>query len=260
MRYFLEIAYNGGNYHGWQVQQNATTVQEVIQQAAERLWPGSSEIVGSGRTDTGVHASQQFAHLDLPEGLLLPEHLHKLNGLLPEDIAIHGIHKVSSEAHARFDALSRSYEYRINRLKNPFSNGLSYYYNRELNIDLMNQAAALLLDHEQFQCFSKVKTEVNHFICHVEMVRWEEQNENLIFFVTANRFLRGMVRAMVGTLLEVGLKRCTLKQFKEILDSNDRRKAGRSVPPQGLFLTQVIYPDEIIIESIKWKTKRSPVR
>ena len=124
----------------------------------------------------------------------------------------------------------------------------------------MNKAAALLLDHEQFQCFSKVKTEVNHFICHIERAGWEEQNENLIFFVTANRFLRGMVRAMVGTLLEVGLERCSLPQFKEILESNDRSKAGRSVPPQGLFLTQVTYPEEIINNSIKWKTKRSPVR
>ena len=260
MRYFLEIAYNGGNYHGWQIQQNAVTIQEVIQQAAQRLWPEFTELVGSGRTDAGVHARQQMAHFDLPEGLVKADHLHKLNGLLPEDIAILGIHRVLDESHARFDALSRSYEYRINKLKDPFANGLSYYYNRDLDIHLMNEAAALLMGHEDFQCFSKVKTEVNHFICLIESARWEEQNENLVFFVTANRFLRGMVRAIVGTLLEVGLKRCSLQQFEEILNSNDRRKAGRSVPPQGLFLTRVTYPEKLIIESIKWKAKRSPVR
>lgn len=260
MRYFIEIAYKGANYHGWQVQQNAVSVQEVLQKSIAQLWPEITEVVGSGRTDTGVHALQQFAHFEGSEAILNQETLYRLNGLLPHDIAVKALYQMKEAAHARFDAVARSYQYRIHRIKDPFVKGLSYYYSRELNLSLMNKAAALLLEHQNYQCFSKVKTQVNNYSCAISQAEWKLENDQLTFYVSANRFLRGMVRAMVGTLLEVGLERCSLEEFENILATDDRTKAGPSVAPEGLFLSRVEYPTEIFINSITWNKRRLPVK
>lgn len=242
MRYFLNIAYKGTNYHGWQIQANAHSIQEEIQNKLSILLKEKVEIIGSGRTDTGVHATQQVAHLDSNQVLTEYEHLYRMNALLPSDIVIKGIQKVSDDAHARFDANLRSYEYHMSKTKNPFLTDLLYVNHNNYDMTAMNEAAMLLKQHKDFECFSKVKTEVNNFLCTISEARWVEQKNMLIFKVSANRFLRGMVRAIVGTLLEVGLQKTHLEDFRQIILSKDRKQAGRAVPPQGLFLTQVKYP------------------
>jgi tRNA pseudouridine38-40 synthase len=248
MRYFLELAYRGTAYHGWQIQANAHTVQAELQQAMQTVLRQPVETVGSGRTDTGVHALQQFVHFDLTEPLdRLPNLVMRMNALLPEDITVKAIYPVAPDAHARFDADFRRYEYRISPVKNPFLTDISYHFYRPLQVDRMNEAAALLLHHEDFECFSRVHTEVNHFRCRITEARWEprldaSQTELLVFHIQADRFLRGMVRAIVGTLLQVGLGKCDIADVESIILSKDRKKAGQAVPPQGLFLTQVGYP------------------
>lgn len=245
MRYFFEIAYKGTAYHGWQVQKNAISIQEVVTAAIATIFQQKIEITGSGRTDTGVHCEQQFFHADFDQPVSVPSLLHKLNLLLPKDISIKSIKSVTPEAHARFDAISRSYEYRITRVKNPFLENLSYYLNRSLDIGLMNEAATLLLAWNDFECFSRVKTDVSHFNCTVTKAEWNGENDLVVFSVSANRFLRGMVRTITGTLLDTGSGKISLKDFENILHSRDRKKAGRAVPAQGLFLTRVEYPPEI---------------
>ena len=245
MRYFLDVAYNGTHYHGWQVQQNAHTVQAELEGALSKLLRTTIGIIGSGRTDTGVHAEQQLVHLDW-EGELDTEQLHfRLNALLPPDIAVKRIFPVHPKVHARFSALFRSYEYRISRQKNPFLQKLTYVNVRPLDVELMNKAADLLLQWEDFECFSKVHTEVKHFRCTIKEARWVEEGDLLVFYIRANRFLRNMVRAIVGTLLEVGQHRMSVAEFQQVLESRDRSMAGRSAPAQGLFLTKVTYPDKI---------------
>ncbi len=247
MRYFFEIAYKGTGYHGWQIQNSTLTVQGTVEKALSTVLQRKVGIVGSGRTDTGVHCTQQFFHLDLPDemdGALLG---YKLNTLLPKDMVIHSVRKVITDAHARFDAVLRSYEYRISERRDPFAVEFSYCYNKKLDIKTMNAAAALLIGKEDFQAFSKVKTQVNNFICDIKEAYWEKSPDGMIFHISANRFLRGMVRAIVGTLMDVGLAKCDVEGFKEIIASKDRRRAGRAVPPEGLFLTRVNYPEEIFI-------------
>ncbi|MCH7401037.1 tRNA pseudouridine(38-40) synthase TruA [Belliella kenyensis] len=246
-RYFLEIAYNGAAYHGWQSQKNATSVQQTIETALSTLLRVPVAIMGSGRTDTGVHASQQFAHVVIESEIHLPDFLKKLNALLPKDIAVYSILPVRDEAHARFDAVWRSYVYKIATRKDPFGNGLNWCYYRPLDILAMNQASRLLLSHEDFECFSKVKTDVNHFGCKIKTAFWEQIGNEIHFHITANRFLRGMVRAIVGTLVLVGEGRLTLEQFQEVLDSKDRSNAGSSAPASGLFLCSVVYPEDIFV-------------
>ena len=249
LRYFLDIAYKGTNYHGWQLQKNAHTVQGELESALQKLLRRPIGVVGSGRTDTGVHAEQQPVHIDVEEPLDIPVLEFRLNALLPPDVAVKSIKQVNSRAHARFSALFRSYEYRICNRKNPFLEKLCYInlgqHLRPLDVGAMNQAAALLLDWEDFECFSKVHTEVKHFRCNVVRAEWLEEGQQLVFHVRANRFLRNMVRAMVGTLLEIGQGRMSLDEFRQVLESRDRSQAGRSVPAQGLFLTKVEYPEEI---------------
>ncbi len=243
-RYFLDIAYNGTLYHGWQIQANAHTVQAELQKALETVFRQPIETLGSGRTDTGVHAWQQMVHFDAQA---LPQRLqYALNALLPADIAVKHIFQVAPTAHARFDAVSRSYEYRICHTKNPFLLKQIYRYPIRPDLERMNEAAALLLQHTDFECFSKVKTEVNTFLCTITEARWVYEGEMLVFHISANRFLRGMVRAIVGTLLEVGEGKMTTAMFEQIIQSKDRRKAGRAVPPDGLFLTKVCYPYELL--------------
>lgn len=241
MRYFLEISYRGTDYHGWQVQTNAHTVQAELNRALALLLRHPVETIGSGRTDTGVHAIQQFVHLDTDVALQSYPHMHQLNALLPPDIAVWNVYPVNDKAHARFDAVSRKYEYRISFRKNPFLTDLCYQFAKPLDVPLMNEAASRMLNHQDFACFSRVKTDVKHFLCELSEVQWESLEDALVFHIRANRFLRGMVRTIVGTLLEVGQHRLTISTFEEIVQSRDRRRAGQAAPPAGLFLTEVTY-------------------
>ena len=253
MRYFIELAYRGTNYHGWQIQANAHTVQAAFNQALNTLLKENIETIGSGRTDTGVHALQQFVHLNTDKLLQENPHIYQLNALLPPDIVVKKIFQVSETAHSRFDALSRSYEYRISTKKNPFLTDLCYLYTKPLDMAAMNKASELLLAHQDFTSFSRVKTDVNHFLCTIYEACWKTSGELIIFYIRANRFLRGMVRAIVGTLMEVGLAKMTIDEFEQIILKRDRKLAGRAVPPQGLFLTHVQYEDTIFSSTFSGK-------
>ncbi|MBT0812242.1 tRNA pseudouridine(38-40) synthase TruA [Litoribacter ruber] len=246
-RYFLELAYKGTAYHGWQVQENAHTVQAELNKALSTLLRRDVETMGSGRTDTGVHAMQQFVHFDHHEKLEPQNFLKRVNALLPSDIACYRLLPVKNEAHTRFDALWRSYEYHVTLRKNPFSEEQAWYCFYKLDVDKMNRAAELLLSHTDFECFSKVKTSVNNFRCEIKTARWEQNSESLIFHITANRFLRGMVRAIVGTLVKVGTGKMDMEGFRQVLLSQDRRIAGSSAPAHGLFLSRITYPEDIFI-------------
>ncbi len=248
MRFFLDIAYLGTAFHGWQIQNNAHTVQAEINKALSTVLRNEIACMGSGRTDTGVHASQQIAHFDTEETFVPANLVYKLNAFLPKTIGIKDCLPVKPEAHARFDADVRSYEYHIHTLKNPFKEGQSYLFAAELDLAAIDAACQLILGWQNFQAFCRVRTEVNTFNCDIKEIKWVPTNEGYIFHVSANRFLRGMVRAMVGTLLDVGQGRMSIEQLKSALESGDRRKVGRAVPPDGLFLTRVSYPDHLFIK------------
>ena len=241
MRYFIKLAYNGTNYHGWQVQPNASSVQETLNKALSVILNEEINIMGAGRTDTGVHAKEMFAHLDYAPTLEIESTLHKLNSYLPKDIVIYNIIPVHDDAHARFDAKKRTYHYYITSVKDVFSQEECWYFYQNLDVELMNQAAEILLDHTDFQCFSKVNTDVNTFNCTISEAYWTQENNQLIFTISADRFLRNMVRAIVGTLVNVGLHKITLSDFNSIIDNKNRNEAGFSVPAQGLFLTKIEY-------------------
>lgn len=249
-RFFFEIAYNGTTYAGWQSQPNATGVQEVVENALSKLLRTESKIVGSGRTDTGVHCEQQFFHVDIDKEFDANRLLIRLNAFLPKAIVIKSIRKVKEDAHARYSAIERSYEYRITLTKNPFQEGLTLHYFKELDSQTMNRAAALLVGSHDFEAFSKVKTDVNNFLCTLKQAEWKQSDDLLVFHISANRFLRGMVRAIVGTLLEVGTGKLTIADFATIIKSRDRRKAGMNAPPHGLYLTRVKYPSTIFIKEV----------
>lgn len=247
LRTFFFTSYNGTDFHGWQIQHNALTVQQEIESAFQTILQSPVSIVGSGRTDAGVHATEQVFHADLIENIDLAELKFKLNCLLPQSIAINHIKKVKPESHARFDAVLRTYHYFIHPNKDPFKGGSSYFFRKPLNVDLMNEACHILIGEHDFESFSKVKTDVNHFNCIIEKAGWQNDSKSLVFEISANRFLRGMVRAVVGTMLEIGLKRISISDFKNIIESKDRQQAGRSVPAHGLYLTGVEYPSEIFL-------------
>jgi len=256
LRFFLELSYKGTSYHGWQRQPNAVSVQQVLEEALSTLLGEEIQIVGAGRTDTGVHAKQMFAHFDADISIdVAIELAHRLNRFLTEAIAIHGIHAVTEGAHARFDATSRSYEYHITTKKNPFNSEFSYVFNTPLDIDAMNSAATLLLKHTNFKCFSRSKTDVKTYDCDITEAFWKQQQYDLIFHITANRFLRNMVRAVVGTILDVGALKLSLLDFQAVLDSQDRTHAGSSAPAHGLFLTEIRYPNTIFEAHGKEKLK-----
>lgn len=241
MRYFIELAYNGKNYHGWQIQPDVVSVQEKINHAISTVLQLQIEVVGAGRTDTGVHASQMFAHFDL-EKEIKGDIVHKLNSILPNDITIYRVFLVEDGHHARFNAESRSYEYKIWLGRNPFLLDFSWQiHSQQLNVSKMNKAASLLLEYEDFQTFSKVKTDVYTFNCNVTEAVWKQEGDLLVFHISANRFLRNMVRAIVGTLVDVGLEKITIDNFREIIESKNRGNAGLSVPAKGLFLTKIKY-------------------
>ena len=249
LRYFIKFSYNGTHYHGWQYQPNAVSVQETLSKALSTILNKNIELTGAGRTDTGVHAKVMFAHFDYEEIdnpakqsiFDLPSIVQKLNSFLPKDIAVFEIIPVHDDAHARFDAKKRTYQYYINMQKDVFSQELSWYYHQHLDVALMNQAAAILLHHKDFQCFSKVNTDVNTYNCDIMEAYWTKSNNQLIFTITADRFLRNMVRAIVGTLVNVGLHKITLSDFEKILESKNRNEAGASVPAHGLYLTAIAY-------------------
>ena len=241
MRYFIKLAYNGTNYHGWQYQPNASSVQETMNKAVSTILNTEINVMGAGRTDTGVHAKEMYAHFDFKKSFEIESVIHKLNSFLPKDITVYDIIPVPAAAHTRFDAVKRTYEYHINTFKDPFLQEQSWYFHQHLDIDLMNQAAQLLFDHTDFQCFSKVNTDVNTFDCTVFEAHWSKENEKLIFTISANRFLRNMVRAIVGTLINIGLHKISLADFDAIIISKNRDKAGFSVPAHGLYLTKIEY-------------------
>jgi len=248
MRYFFEIAYNGKNYAGWQSQHNAIGVQSILEDALSKLLREEIKIVGSGRTDTGVHCKQQYFHVDIENEFDTPHFLQRLNSFLPKDIFIASVHKVKPDASARYNATERSYRYSITRKKNPFLDGLAWYHFKQADVALMNKAAGMLIGSHDFECFSKVKTDVNHFMCDIKKAEWKEHGDQLEFTISANRFLRGMVRSIVGTLLDVGSGKTSLKEFQHILSSRDRKKAGANVPPYGLYLIKVKYPSHIFLK------------
>jgi tRNA pseudouridine38-40 synthase len=247
LRYFIEIAYNGTNYFGWQRQPNAISVEEKIEEALSLLLRKELKVIGAGRTDAGVHAKQLFAHFDFEEIEDLPNLVFRLNSFLPKDISVKNILKVKEDAHARFNASEREYEYVISLKKNPFLEGFSYQIHQKPNVEAMNEAASSLLDYRDFQCFSRSNTDVKTYNCTIKKAFWKEENNQLVFTISADRFLRNMVRAIVGTLLDVGFGKTTLEEFHEIIRKKNRVNAGSSAPANGLYLTKVLYPEELFI-------------
>ena len=244
----MDISYRGTSFNGWQIQPNGVTVQAEIEKAISTLLKTETAVTGSGRTDTGVHATQQIAHFDVEKSIDADDIAYKLNSFLSPDISINRIRPVQPEAHARFNAEQRTYYYKIHQAKDPFAQGLSYMFAPKMNIAQINKACKILLEWENFECFSKVQTEVNHFRCNITVAKWYKIGPKNQFVISADRFLRGMVRAIVGTLIEVGLGKITLDEFKEILESQDRKRAGRAVPPEGLYLQEVTYHSDIYLD------------
>jgi tRNA pseudouridine38-40 synthase len=242
-RYFVQLCYKGTRYHGWQFQPNALSVQEVIEKAFSIILQEKTEVTGAGRTDTGVHASFFIMHFDSESIQIEDRLISKLNSVLPPDIAINSIRKVPVEAHARFSALSRTYEYYIHQKKDPFLSETSFYFRRKLDITMMNEASQILYQVSDFTSFSKLHSDVKTNICKVFYAQWEQKDEKIVFTVKADRFLRNMVRALVGTLIEVGTGKISLEEFNKIIHLKDRKAAGVSVPATGLFLTDIEYPE-----------------
>jgi tRNA pseudouridine38-40 synthase len=244
-RYFLKLTYDGTAYCGWQLQPNGNTIQAELEKAMSIVFGQPLQVTGAGRTDTGVHAREMFAHFDL-ERELAPEEirqaLYKLNNLLPSDIAVHDLISVAPVAHARFDAVSRTYEYHILTRKDPFKERFAWYWQGMLDVEAMNRAAVHLFGVHDFQCFSKVHTDVSNFICDVQEAYWREYDGELVFTITANRFLRNMVRAVVGTMFDIGREKLQIADMERIIKSRSRGEAGSSAPAKGLSLVKIVYP------------------
>ena len=251
-RYFIELAYKGTHFHGWQVQPNAVSVQECLENALSVVTRQTIAVCGAGRTDTGVHASYFVAHFDSTRlNLDHPDFVHKLNSFLDMDIAVFSISKVQPEAHARFDAVLRTYQYHLNLRKDPFSAETSWYFFRQPDLEQMNEASRILFEYTDFTSFSKLHTEVKTNNCRIYCAEWTQIDFDIVFTVKADRFLRNMVRALVGTILEVGTGKIDLQQFRAIIEMKDRGAAGFSVPAQGLFLTDIEYPEGIFKRNSK---------
>ena len=237
-RYFIELAYKGTNYHGWQSQPNAVTVQQTIENTLSKKLQEDIKITGAGRTDTGVHSEFYIAHFDTDKAIT-KKTIFGLNRMLPNDISIFKIYQVNENKHARFDAKSRTYEYRISTTKNPFYTETTAFIPTNFNIELLNKASKVLLEYTDFTSFSKLHTDVKTNNCKITEVSWREENGFIIFKITADRFLRNMVRAIVGTLLEVNSGKISIKDFEEIILAKDRSKAGKSANAEGLFLFDI---------------------
>ncbi len=248
-RYFIYLAYDGTAYHGWQRQPNGLSVQERIEEALSLLLRRETAITGAGRTDAGVHARLMVAHADLPTLLPTPEEWeHRLNRLLPSDIVIYRICPVRADAHSRFDALSRTYHYYIACRKDPFQGRYRWVMDgKRLDIDRMNEAASHLLRYTDFTSFSKLHTAVKTNNCRITRAGWSLTGNDLVFEITADRFLRNMVRAIVGTLVDVGRGKLSVADFCAIIEARDRCKAGTSAPGNALFLTDITYPEELFL-------------
>lgn len=250
MRYFIELKYDGSAYCGWQRQPDAPSVQQTLEQGLSTLLREQIETVGAGRTDTGVNAAYYVAHFDTASPIAdYHQLLYKLNLVLPPDIAVSTITPVAENAHARFDAIAREYRYRIEQTKNPFVRGGSWQYYVPLNTEAMNRAAEALLRHDDFTSFAKLNSNNKTNICHIEKACWERQGDTLWFTIRADRFLRNMVRAIVGTLVDVGRGRYTPEQFEDIVASRDLSRSSGGAPAQGLFLWDVVYPTVIFSRS-----------
>jgi tRNA pseudouridine38-40 synthase len=249
-RYFIFLSYRGTQYHGWQVQPNSVTIQTLLEKALSTILSEKIIVTGAGRTDTGVHALMFCAHFNCKSDDLVKKKnfIYKLNGILPHDISVSRIRMVKNDANARFNAISRTYKYYISRQKNPFSLDTAWFVHGYLDVAGMNEAASILYNHDEFTSFSKLHSDNKTDICKISYARWEEIDDKLVFTITADRFLRNMVRAIVGTLLDVGSGKLGLKEFEEIILAKDRKKAGKSVPAKGLFLTDIKYPQEIFLE------------
>jgi len=245
-RYFIELSYDGTRYHGWQTQPNAVAVQEVLDKALSTVLREPIETVGCGRTDTGVHAKEFFAHFDCGSMVHGPSsmvnNVRGINSVLPNDIAIKNIIPVHPDAHARFDATLRSYQYHIHFNKDPFKNGYSWLLRDEPDLELMNQAAKIMMEYTDFSCFSKSNTQVKTNNCKISRAEWVRVDAGIIFHISADRFLRNMVRAIVGTLIMVGKQEIAPEDVRDIIESKNRSNAGTSVPACGLYLTDVKYP------------------
>tara|TARA_B100000809_G_scaffold220010_1_gene227507 strand:+ start:6009 stop:6758 length:750 start_codon:yes stop_codon:yes gene_type:complete len=244
-RYFFEIKYDGTNYHGWQIQQNSNTVQSEINRALSTLLQEEIIVTGAGRTDTGVHAKQLYAHFDTLLVLEIDKLIFKLNSFLPEDISCSSLKEVNPEAHARFSATARTYEYWITSAKNPFLNQKAYFLPYNLDLNLMNEATKKILGEQDFSCFSKSNTDTFTNNCNITFANWEINNDILIFTITANRFLRNMVRSIVGTMLDIGQEKIKVQELDTIIASKNRGNSGTSAPAHGLYLTEVKYPKEV---------------
>jgi tRNA pseudouridine38-40 synthase len=242
-RYFVEIAYRGTAYHGWQSQPNAPSIQETIERCFSKLFGNASvSIVGCGRTDAGVHAKSYYFHVDLPQEWEEDQLCFKLNRMLPSDVSAYRAIHVASDLHARFDAEKRTYRYFIHQQKDPFHQDLSWYFPQQLDFKAMNAAAERLLGTKDFGSFSKLHTDVKTNICTVFHAKWVQTGDQWYFEISANRFLRNMVRAIVGTLMEVGLGKLTIEDIDTIIEAKDRGEAAVSVPAHGLFLWEIVYP------------------
>lgn len=245
-RYFVKLAYDGGSYHGWQKQKNAITIQELITNVFQKYFRHNEiNIVGCGRTDTGVHAKKYYFHFDNNEIDDIDKALYHINSLLPKDIVVFNIFKVNDKNHARYDARKRTYKYFISQNKSPFSYQHSWYINRSIDVSKMNKACCLLLENKDFTSFSKIHTDVKNNICDISYAKWTIDNDKIIFTISANRFLRNMVRAIVGTLIDIGLGKISYQEFENIILKKNRSLASSSAPAQGLFLFDIEYDDKI---------------
>ncbi len=244
-RFFLELGYDGTNYHGWQKQPDTVTVQSTLEEGLSLILRDDIKVTAAGRTDAGVHARQMLVHLDLEESQLIDNFIFKVNRWLPATIAVYNIKPVTADAHARFHATARSYEYHFHLRPDPFQDQRSYVLHRLPDVALMQEAAAILLDYKDFECFSRAHTDVKTYLCDIREARFESQGHHLIFHITADRFLRNMVRAIVGTLLDIGYAKLPVSAMHEIIKSKSRSKAGASAPAHGLYLTKIEYPEAI---------------
>jgi len=248
-RYFIFISYRGTSYHGWQIQPNSVTVQKILEDALSVVFNEKISTTGAGRTDSGVHAIIFCAHFDTIQSDLtsVKNIIFRLNSYLPKDISVNSIRKVQPDANARFSAISRTYKYYISQIKDPFFESSSWFMNGNIDISLMNKACEILLSHSDFTSFSRLHSDTKTNICKIYFTEWEETENRLIFTITADRFLRNMVRAIVGTMIEIGLGKTGLKEFEQIIIDKDRCRAGKSAPAKGLFLSDIEYPEEIFL-------------
>ncbi len=248
MRYFIYLEFDGSAYSGWQIQPHSPSVQQTLEEALSLFLRQSISVTGAGRTDAGVHAAQMVAHFDLEEPQDPAWMQNKLNGILPSDIAVHRIVPVKADAHARFDAVSRTYKYYVTLNKSAFNRDYSWFLPNEPDFEMMNRAAEILMKTVDFTSFSKLHTDTKTNDCHVTEAKWESLPDGRwVFIITADRFLRNMVRAIVGTLMEVGRGKLTIDGFRQIIESKDRCSAGDSAPAQGLFLHKIVYPDNLFV-------------